>query len=461
MAAPSPSVLERREQGKSCRQNVHRVDQCQWKPAKNRPDPVDLMISAARDRVAELLPIKWTRMGVGPFGFFRGAVPLMAYDLAQMPTTGITVQICGDAHVRNLGVFASPTGALVFDINDFDETIAGPWEWDVKRLATSIVLAGREAGNSESTCRDAVLAFVATYRKAVSECAAMTVLQLARYTVHRHDKSTTVFGVLQKAERATPQHTLQKLTIANNPGLPKTGADRGAPNSALDRGTRKFKEQKPLLTAVPAKTRDAVLEALEAYKPTVATDRRHFLDQYRPVDVAFKVVGTGSVGTRDYLVLCYGNGPEDPLFLQMKEEPPSAYAQYLKQAPKPKNQGERVVLGQKLMQAQSDIFLGFTTLEGRDFLVRQYADYKAAVEPTDLKGGGLADYARVCGEVLGKGHARSGDPCVLSGYCGDADKLDKAIAEFAKAYADQSEADFKLFAQAIKKGRLATVEGVL
>lgn len=438
MAAPEQSITERREFGRSCRQVVHRVDQCQWKAAKNRPDPVDLIVAAARPRMPELLPIKWTRMGASPFGFFRGAVPLMAYDLAQIPITGIDAQICGDAHVRNLGVFASPTGALVFDINDFDETIRGPWEWDVKRLATSIVLAGREAGNSESACRDAAIAFVATYRKSVSDCAQLTVLQLARYTVHRHEKSATVFGVLQKAERATPQHTVQKLTLKG-----------------------KFKEQKPLLAAVPTKTREGVFAALERYKETVASDRRHFLEKYKPADVAFKVVGTGSVGTRDYLILCFGNGPEDPLFLQMKEEPPSAYAEYLKQAPRFKNEGERVVLGQRLMQAQSDIFLGFTSMEGRDFLVRQYADYKAAVAPTDLKGSGLSDYARVCGEVLGKGHARSGDACALAGYCGDGAKLDWAIADFAKAYADQTEADFKLFQQAIKKGRLKTVEDVL
>ncbi len=440
MAATSSTIEERREHGQSLRKVVHRVDQCEWKPAKKRPNPVDLLVSAASDRLTELLPIKWTRMAASAFGFFRGAVPLMAFDLAALSVTGITVQICGDAHVRNLGVFGSPTGALVFDINDFDETIAGPWEWDVKRLATSLVLAGSEAGNPPDACRDAVLAFMAAYRKAVFECSQLPVLGLARYTVHIHAKC--VEGALQKAERATPQHTLEKLTVE-------------------DKGKRRFKEQKPLLYPVQAKTRDAVLAALEQYKTTVTPDRRHFLELYRPADVAFKVVGTGSVGTRDYLVLCFGNGPEDPLFLQMKEEPPSAYAQYLKDAPKPKNQGERVVLGQKLMQAQSDIFLGYTSMDGRDYLVRQYADFKAAVEPTDLKGSGLADYARTCGEVLGKGHARSCDAAVLSGYCGDSDKLDHAIASFAKSYAEQTEADYKLFQEAVKSGRLKTVEGVL
>jgi uncharacterized protein (DUF2252 family) len=440
MPAAMVGVADRREYGKSRRQVVHRVDQCAWRLPARRPDPVDLLLEMAKDRVPELLPIKWTRMGVSPFGFFRGAVPLMAFDLNSLPVSGITVQICGDAHVRNLGAFASPTGALVFDINDFDETIAGPWEWDLKRLATSIVLAGREAGNTDAACRDAVLAFSAAYRKSVDDCSRMTVLQLARYTVHRHLDGKSVQGVLQKAERATPQSILGKLTSGNS---------------------HRFKDQPPLLKAVAPSTRAAVLDAMEKYKLTVAPDRRRFLDQYRPEDVAFKVVGTGSVGTRDYLILFFGNGPDDPLFLQMKEEPPSAYAQYLKDAPPPRNQGERVVGGQRLMQAQSDIFLGYTSMDGRDYLVRQYADFKAAINPAELKAAGLQDYARTCGEVLGKGHGRSGDACALAGYCGDSDKLDRAIAQFAFAYADQTDADARLFQKAIKSGRLKTVEGVL
>ena len=443
MATPTlASTTDRREQGKARRQAVHRVDQCNLHCPKDRPDPVELLVSATKGRVEELLPIKWTRMNVSPFGFFRGAVPLMALDLAALPTTGINTQICGDAHVRNLGAFASPTGALVFDINDFDETIRGPWEWDIKRLATSLVLAGREAGNADSVCKEAVLAFMAEYRHSIGVCSEMTALELARYTVHRHLEVGPVTAVLRKADRATPQHTLQKLTIPHNSG-------------------RKFKEQKPLLFPVDDKTRREVLSALESYKATMSHERRHFLELYRPEDVAFKVVGTGSVGTRCYVVLCFGNGPEDPLFLQMKEEPPSAYAQYLKDAPAYPNHGQRVVEGQRLMQAQSDIFLGWTRMAERDYLVRQLADYKAAVEPTDLKATGLIEYSRICGEVLGKGHGRSGDPCMLAGYCGRSDKLDSAIAKFAFSYAAQTESDHKLFAAAVKKGRLQTVEGVL
>jgi uncharacterized protein (DUF2252 family) len=329
---------------------------------------------------------------------------------------------------------------LVFDINDFDETMTGPWEWDVNRLAASLVLNGREAGHSASACKEAVESFVAEYRKSVNRCSELTVLEIARYTVHRHMQAGPLPEVLEKAERATPQRTLEKLTESRD-------------------GARRFREEKPLLTSVSDKTRRDVLTALESYCDTLSQERRHFIERYQPVDVAFKVVGTGSVGTRDYVILCFGNGSQDPLFLQMKEEPPSAYARYLK-AQFPRNQGERVVQGQRLMQAQSDIFLGWTRMDGRDYLVRQLADHKAAIDTEDLKGGGLTEYAKMCGEVLGKGHARSGDACVLDGYCGDTEKLDNAIAEFAVAYADQSTADYELFTSAVKKGRLAIAKGV-
>src|ERR1051326_5607169 len=218
MATAKPSVDERRAYGKSRRKVVHRVDQCEWKAAKDRPNPWEPLLAATAGRIEDLLPIRWTRMAASPLGFFRGNVPLMAFDLAHLPHTGIEVQMCGDAHVRNLGVFASPTGALVFDINDFDETLPGPWEWDIKRLAASLVLAGREAGDSESTSRDAVLEFMARYRESVRSCSERTFLQLARHTVHRHVEAGPILGVLEKARRATPDLTLAKLTVAERSG---------------------------------------------------------------------------------------------------------------------------------------------------------------------------------------------------------------------------------------------------
>lgn len=434
MTTHIPTVEERRALGKACRDKLHRVDQGRW-TRKSGVDVVALLLACVQDRVQELLPIKWGRMAASPFGFFRGAVPLMAADLAAAPTTGITVQICGDAHVRNLGAFAAPDGRLIFDINDFDETTTGPWEWDVKRLATSLVLAGREVGGSDKPCHDAVREFVSTYRNVLDQCSNMSVLELARYQVRRDLAATPVADVLRKAEKATPQHNLEKLT-------------------ELKQGARRFKEAKPLLTRVSAETTKQVLDALSEYKKTLSSERRHFLERYCPVDVAFKVVGTGSVGTRDYVVLGFGNGPDDPLFLQVKEEPPSAYAAYVKKQPGPTHEGQRVAEGQRLMQAQSDIFLGWTALDGRHYLVRQLNDHKAAIETEDLNGHALVEFAQVCGEILAKAHARSGDACVLAGYCGMADKLDKAVAEFAVAYADQTEKDYQGLLAAIKAGTL-------
>jgi uncharacterized protein (DUF2252 family) len=331
---------------------------------------------------------------------------------------------------------------LTFDINDFDETERGPWEWDLKRFATSLVLAGREAKSSDASCKEAVAAFVADYRKTLDECAEMTVLELARYQVRRALACQPVMAVLRKAERATPEHIREKLTGVTD-------------------GKRRIKEAKPLLYRETSKIADQVVASLAAYKNTLQAERRHFFERYKPVDVAFKVVGTGSVGTRDYIVLHVGNGAEDTLFLQVKEEPPSAYAGFLPTAKVAMHQGQRVVEGQRLMQAQSDIFLGWTTIDGRDYLVRQLNDHKAAIEIEDLKGRGLIEYARICGEILAKGHTRSGDACVLSGYCGCAPKMDKAIADFAFAYAQQTEADYKLFLAAIKAGKLTVAKGIV
>src|SRR5260370_30835161 len=251
MVAPLADVTQRRDYGKSRRQVLHRVDQCHWKPPKTRPDVVELPIAASRDRLPELLPIKWSRMAASPFGFFRGAVPLMAADLASLSTTGIIVQICGDAHVRNHGTFASPTGALVFDVNDFDETMPGPWEWDVKRLATSLMLSGREAGQPDDACREAVVNFVAEYRKSVHCCSELTVLEIALYSVHRHTEPAPLPELLKKAARATPQHTLEKLTESRN-------------------GKRPFQEAKPLLTGEAAKARRSVLDSLARYRHRLA-----------------------------------------------------------------------------------------------------------------------------------------------------------------------------------------------
>ena len=299
------------------------------------------------------------------------------------------------------------------------------------------MLAGREAGDDEKHCKQAVRLFVRAYREATFGFSRMTVLDLARYRVHRHPHFTPLQSVLRKAARATPRHNLDQLTI-----------DKG--------GGPRFKSQPPLLTRVDRRTASRVLTALKSYRQTLTPDRQHFFDQYHALDVAFKVVGTGSVGLRDYVVLMLGNGRTDALFLQVKEELPSCYTRHLPDLRRAEHEGRRVVEGQRALQAQSDFLLGWTAIEGRDYLVRQLSDHKAVIEGEDLAGEGLFQYALVCGEVLAKGHARSGDPCALAGYLGSSTKFDMAISTFALAYADQTAKDHEEFIAAVESGKIKT-----
>ncbi len=396
---------------------------------------MDLLRKAQRGRIPKLLPIKFARMAASPFGFFRGSVPVMAADLAKLPNTGIPSQICGDAHVRNLGAFAGLDGRLIFDINDFDETMRAPWEWDVKRMAASLMLAGREANNTEKECKEAVLAFARSYREAMRQFCEMTVLELARYQVFRHLNISPVLAVLRKAERATPKHNLDQLTVRHG-------------------NSHRFREQKPLQFHLPRRSAKEIVAGLQSYIDTLLPERQHWFAQYHVEDVAFRVVGTGSVGVRNYIVLLFGRTTGDPLIIQIKEEDASAYAPYCPESRILMNQGQRTALGQRAMQVQSDIFLGWTSIAGRDYLVRQLRDHKASIENEDLEGNGLVQYGRVCGELLSKGHARSGDSCAISGYLGNSDKFDKAMVEFGVAYADQSTKDYDEFTRAIRAGKV-------
>lgn len=439
---------ERRQKGISCRQKVSRISQGRFDPTKRKFDPVELMNAAHKNRVADLLPLKNARMAFSPFTFFRGAAPLMAADLATQPRTGLNVQICGDAHVQNLGAFGGgPDGRMIFDINDFDETIKGPWEWDVKRMAASLILAGREARNSERQCKDAVMEFARRYRESMRMFSELPVLELARYLVMRNLKVSPVRSVLRKAERATPLDSLKKLTQQKNGRYElKTEVDStfGVPvHYEIDGGVAR-----------------KVVAALPEYMKTLQPERRHFFAQYQPADEGFRVVGTGSVGTRDYVVLMFGGAVEDPLFLQLKQELPSAYAPYLPDSHSPKHHGQRVVEGVRRMLVQFDIFLGWATIDGLPYLVRQLRDHKAGIEDSDLEGKGLEQYAEVCGEILAKGHARSGDPCMLSGYLGTSDKFDRALVNFAVDYADQDTRDFEQWSKAIREGTVKALKAV-
>jgi uncharacterized protein (DUF2252 family) len=430
---------ERRAQGQARRKQVKRQSQGLWDAKQRRHEPLKLLEESMRGRVPALVPLKYERMLASPFGFFRGAVPVMAADLALLPNTAIVNQICGDAHVRNLGAYAAPDGRLVFDINDFDETTRAPFEWDLKRLATSLVLAGREAGAKDGFARCAVLAFMRQYQKYVRIFAELPVLEVARFQVHRLMKVKPLDDVLLKAERATPAHALETLTVP-----------------AGKRTRRIFRENKPLLSRIGGAQARQVLAAMKEYRGTLLPERQHILAQYQPIDVCFKVVGTGSVGTRDYCVYLEGNGPGDPLFLQIKEEVGSAYLPYVSNGATPLHWGRLVAEGQRAMQMLSDPLLGWTTIAHRCYLVRQLNDHKASIAVEALKGPGLTAYAEVCGELLARGHSRSGDVQMIAGYIGNGAILAEALVNFAVAYADQTEADWELLRKSKHLPRSAT-----
>lgn len=415
-----------RELGERQRKVLPRVDLAKFDAGNRKRNPLELLDASCHDRVAALVKLKNERMALSPFGFFRGAVPVMAYDLSRTPHTGIECQLCGDAHVQNLGAYSGPDGRLIFDINDFDETLRGPFEWDVKRMATSILLAGHSAKIKPAASKQAVEQFLAAYCSMMAQFSRMPVLAVARFMVHRLASVAPVEKILRKAEHATPMGSLEQLTEETPKGL-------------------MFKTILPVLRPVTGKEARGVVDSLPEFTKSLLPERQRFFAKFRPVAAAFKVVGTGSVGLRDYCVLMEGNGPGDPLFLQIKQEAKSAYAPYLKQAvPLPKNDGQRVVEGQRAMQLQSDPLLGWTTIDGRSYLVRQLNDHKAAVDITTLKTAGLEAYASVCGEMLARGHARSGDCRVIAGYIGNGTRFKAGILGFASAYAAQTVEDWKL-----------------
>ena len=456
-----PVVKERFALGQDCRKRMRRLDHKTWKAKDRWESPLKLLEASTQGRVPALVALKNELMAASPFAYFRGAVPVMAYDLSLIANTGIRNQLCGDAHVRNLGAYAAQDGRLVFDINDFDETIVGPFEWDVKRMATSLILAGRAAGAKNLHCREAAGVFLERYRIAMGTFARMPVLELARYQVHRLQNVAAVEGILRMAERATPMHTLMTLTEVKGggPAVPMNRAKKkgvkaaGMKEPVGEMSQRVFKTMPPRLTRVKGEVAEQVLDSLTTYAESLQPERRHFLAQYRPVDVAFKVVGTGSVGLRDYVVLMEGNGAKDPLFLQIKEEVASGYAPYVSPGARKErqHQGRRVVEGERAMQLQSDPFLGWTTMGGRDYLVRQLNDHKASIQMENLKAVGLLEYAAVCGEMLARGHARAGDSAMIAGYVGRSTRFDEAVGTFAEAYANQTEVDWKQLVQSLKK----------
>ncbi|GAA3765734.1 DUF2252 domain-containing protein [Terriglobus aquaticus] len=442
----SLTQAERRSVGVLARKHCSRSDLGDLDAKRCASDPLQVLSASMHGRIASLIPLKYQRMAASPFGFFRGAASIMAADLAAHPHTGLVTQLCGDAHVANLGAFAAQDGGLVFDLNDFDETIQGPFEWDVKRFATSLLLAGRETGLDREARQASVDTFTQSYSTAMQQFATMPVVELARFQIRRLAHLAPIPAIFRIAQRSTPQRLLDKLTA--QPATPG--------------GARHLLHQPPLQQAVTELERDGILAGLEHYGATLQSERRHFFAQYRPVDVVLRVVGTGSVGLRCYVVYMEGSSRRpgsDPLFLQVKEEPASAYAAYLpRSASGTPHQGERVVDGQRLMQLVSDPFLGYTTVHGRDYLVRQFNDHKASLDLSSITPAMLQGYASLCGEILARGHARGGDPAAISAYIGSNGRFSKSILRFAESYARKTRQDWKALRQKMKQQGIPLVE---
>ncbi|MFI6676176.1 DUF2252 domain-containing protein [Kribbella sp. NPDC050470] len=436
----------------------------------DRPDPVSLLEEQARSRVPDLVPVRHGRMLVSPFAFLRGNAVGMATDLAVARVSGLGVQLCGDAHLSNFGVFGSPERRLLFDVNDFDETIAGPWEWDVKRLAVSLVVAGRCNGFSRKERRKSVLETVRRYRDAGAEFATMRALDV---WYARADIDEVQEMLRAKMSSSRRRNVDQALLKARGSGSLKSFAKL---TELTDDGVR-IKADPPLVVPIADFLPDLDREELETgvrnllnlYRRSLPTERRVLFDQYEFVDMARKVVGVGSVGTRCWIVLLRGRDDGDPLFLQVKEAGPSVLKgkvpTALRQRSAPRNDGERVVVGQRLMQAASDIFLGWQRTEGidgqtRDFYVRQLRDMKGAAVVEKMDPAGMMMYGQLCGWTLARAHARSGDRIALATYLNSDDAFPEAMAEYSEAYADQNERDYRAFVDAVDSGRLEAESGL-
>ncbi len=461
-------VEARIAEGKARRKTTPRRGHAAWQRAQDRPDPLELLLAQDASRLGFLVPIKYGRMSASPFAFLRGSAVVMASDLAGTPNAGMDVVLCGDAHLSNFGVFGSPERDLVFDLNDFDEAYPGPWEWDLKRLAASAVVAGREHGFKRKITRKLVRAAVVSYRQALQHFSGLSTLDTWYFHVEasqvqalfkKYASGKSIAGankMITKARARTQARTLEKMTNVRS-------------------GRRQFNSQPPLLIParqwpdldlVSAKTRARISEKQVTdmwvdYLKSLPEERRYLLSRYKVVDIALRVGGVGSVGTRCFAVLLQGGDQQDALILQVKEATPSVLAPYLAGRTF-QQQAARVVTGQRLMQTESDIFLGYQTdrLSGNDYYWRQLKDMKGSVDLRRLDAKGLGTYLVACGYCLARAHARTGDAAVMWGYVGAGHHLDNALADFAEVYADQTERDHAALVAAIESGRIAAESGV-
>jgi uncharacterized protein (DUF2252 family) len=436
--------------GHELRRQVPRSAHARWVPPPDRPDPVDLILKQDAARVPELVPLRHKRMFVSPFTFLRGAAVVMAHDLAATPATGLKVQACGDAHLANFGLYGTPERNLVFDVNDFDETLPAPWEWDIKRLAASFVVAGRTYGRPAAENSATARACVRSYREHIREMAGWGHLQVW-YTMVNAESVASILGAthreaeeaIVRARAGSSVHELSKMTEATGTG-------------------RRFLDRPPLIEHIPdhiidgnsPETLEGMNDLHAQYLDCLEPERRVLLERYRLLDAARKVVGVGSVGTRCAVALLIGATDADPLFLQVKEAQASVLEAVAGPSPYA-NHGERVVRGQRLCQAASDVFLGWVRADdGRDYYIRQLADMKLTVDTEKLSPLQRTTYAEDCGWVLARAHARSGDPAAIGGYLGHSDEFDEALVTFAHAYADQTERDRTAMLDAAKAGRI-------
>lgn len=443
----------RQQEGKGLREDVPHAAHGSWKPATDRPDPVQVLLKTNEGRQAEFVPIRMGRMAASPFGFLRGACSMMAWDLAHTPITGLTAIIDGDAHLNNFGLFGTPQRDVVFDLNDFDEGVVGPWEWDLKRLVASVNIAARENGLDQDERRTAVMRAVYGYRfnaRRLQDFGVMECWYLHAYPgrdnpVYQFDpKTRAVFAkAVAKAEQTTSETLLFKTCHRD-----------------VD-GAWRFFEEPPVLTRVDDDTAARITASLTAYCESIAPERRFMLKRYRIVDIAHRIVGVGSVGTRAYLLLLFGSGDEDPLFLQVKEAAPAAHAPYVPVLPEMfRHDGRRIVAAQRALQSSIDVLLGWTTIDARPFYVRQMKNMKASVPVEWLVGEPFNEYALLCGAILARAHARTSDSAKIAAYCGKSESFDEALADFAEAYGDQTERDHDLLVKAIKTGKVAAIEDV-